>query len=358
MFHCNGWTYTWAVTAAGGTHVCLRRVDPALIFPAIREHQRYASLRRADRAQHAGARAGRGEARVRPRRRRRDRRRGAAVGGDRGDGDDGLPRDASLRPHRVLRPGDAVRVAARLAQRCHRSERARLHGAAGRADADAGAGCTVADPATDVPVPRDGATLGEAHAPRQHGDEGLSQECDGDARRVRATAGSTPAISRCWHPDGYVEIKDRAKDIIISGGENVSSLEVEECLYRHPQVMEAAVVARPDREVGRDAVRVRDTQARRDRSDASRHHRLVPRASRALQGAAHRRVRTAAEDVDRQDPEVRAARASEGRGRAIASQGPKGASPSDRERPTIGQLIRHGQCGGRAHDRPRVAPRA
>ena len=50
-----------------------------------------------------------------------------------------------------------------------------------------------------------------------------------------------------WHPDGYVEVKDRSKDIIISGGENISSLEVEEVLYRHPQVMEAAVVARPTR---------------------------------------------------------------------------------------------------------------
>ena len=49
-----------------------------------------------------------------------------------------------------------------------------------------------------------------------------------------------------WHPDGYVEIKDRSKDIIISGGENISSLEIEEALYRHPAVMEAAVVARPD----------------------------------------------------------------------------------------------------------------
>jgi fatty-acyl-CoA synthase len=49
-----------------------------------------------------------------------------------------------------------------------------------------------------------------------------------------------------WHPDGYVEIKDRSKDIIITGGENVSSLEVEEVLYRHPAVMEAAVVAKPD----------------------------------------------------------------------------------------------------------------
>ena len=63
-------------------------------------------------------------------------------------------------------------------------------------------------------------------------------------------AGSTPAISRSWHPDGYVEIKDRSKDIIISGGENISSLEVEEMLYRHPAVMEAAVVAKPDAKWG------------------------------------------------------------------------------------------------------------
>ena len=53
-----------------------------------------------------------------------------------------------------------------------------------------------------------------------------------------------------WHPDGYIEVKDRSKDIIISGGENISSLEVEECLYRHPAVMEAAVVARPDEKWG------------------------------------------------------------------------------------------------------------
>jgi fatty-acyl-CoA synthase len=53
-----------------------------------------------------------------------------------------------------------------------------------------------------------------------------------------------------WHPDNTIEIKDRAKDVIISGGENISSLEIEECLYRHPQVMEAAVVARPDAKWG------------------------------------------------------------------------------------------------------------
>ena len=59
MFHCNGWTYTWAVTAVGGTHVCLRKVDPAVIFPLIERGGRHPSVRRADRAQHAGPRAGR-----------------------------------------------------------------------------------------------------------------------------------------------------------------------------------------------------------------------------------------------------------------------------------------------------------
>ena len=65
------------------------------------------------------------------------------------------------------------------------------------------------------------------------------------------------------HPDGYAEVKDRSKDIIISGGENISSLEVEEALYRHPAVMEAAVVAMPDADIRRATVRLRHAQAGR-----------------------------------------------------------------------------------------------
>ena len=114
------------------------------------------------------------------------------------------------------------------------------------------------------------------------------------------------------HPDGYVEIKDRSKDIIISGGENISSIEVEEVLYRHPQVMEAAVVAQARPDLGRDALRLRHAEARCRRGSAGRHHRLLPRQPGALQGAEARRVRPAAEDLDRQDPEIRAARAGEG----------------------------------------------
>jgi fatty-acyl-CoA synthase len=84
---------------------------------------------------------------------------------------------------------------------------------------------------------------------RQHGDEGLPPQ----------PAATDAAFAGGWfhtgdlgvmHPDGYIEVKDRAKDIVISGGENISSLEVEEVLYAHPQIMEAAVVAQPDEKWG------------------------------------------------------------------------------------------------------------
>jgi fatty-acyl-CoA synthase len=107
----------------------------------------------------------------------------------------------------------------------------------------------VADPATHVPVPRDGATLGEVML---RGNTLMK----GYLKNPRAT---DEAFREGWyhtgdlavrHRDGYMEVKDRSKDVIISGGENISSLEIEECLYRHPQVMEAAVVARPDAKWG------------------------------------------------------------------------------------------------------------
>ena len=124
MFHCNGWTYTWAVTAVGGTHVCLRKVDPAVIFPLIEDDGRDPSVRRADRAQHAGARAGRGEAPLRPHDRGRDRRCRAAQRRDRGHGADGLPRHPPLRPDRELRPGHGLRRAGRAGRSCRMGERA------------------------------------------------------------------------------------------------------------------------------------------------------------------------------------------------------------------------------------------
>jgi fatty-acyl-CoA synthase len=106
-------------------------------------------------------------------------------------------------------------------------------------------GLMVADPATLTPVPRDGATLGEVML---RGNTLMKGYLKNPGASEAAFAGGwfhTGDLA-VWHPDGYIEIKDRSKDVIISGGENISSLEVEEALYKHPAVMEAAVVARPD----------------------------------------------------------------------------------------------------------------
>ena len=110
-------------------------------------------------------------------------------------------------------------------------------------------GLMVADPATLRPVPRDGATLGEVML---RGNTLMKGYLKNPRATGAAFAGGwfhTGDLA-VWHPDGYIEIKDRSKDVIISGGENISSLEVEEALYRHPAVMEAAVVARPDERWG------------------------------------------------------------------------------------------------------------
>ena len=109
-------------------------------------------------------------------------------------------------------------------------------------------------------------------------------------------------------PDGYVKIKDRVKDVIISGGENISSLEVEDVLYRHPAVLAAAVVAQPDPKWGETPCAFVELKPGATATEAEliEHCRS---ASRALQGAEAGRLRRAAEDVDRQDPEVPAARA-------------------------------------------------
>ena len=80
------------------------------------------------------------------------------------------------------------------------------------------------------------------------------------------------------HPDGYIQLKDRSKDIIISGGENISSIEVEDALYKHPAVQAAAVVAKPDEKWGETPVRLRRAEARTG-DDDRRSHRLVPQAT-------------------------------------------------------------------------------
>ena len=107
----------------------------------------------------------------------------------------------------------------------------------------------VADPETVQPVPADSETIGELMV---RGNTVMKGYLKNPSATGEAMAGGwfhTGDLG-VMHPDGYVEVKDRSKDIIISGGENISSLEVEEVLYKHPDVMEAAVVARPDEKWG------------------------------------------------------------------------------------------------------------
>ena len=140
-------------------------------------------------------------------------------------------------------------------------------------------GLAVMDPETMTPVPADGETMGEIMF---RGNITMK----GYLKNPRATEA---AFAGGWfhsgdlavmHPDGYLKIKDRSKDIIISGGENISSLEVEDVLYRHPAARRRGR-RQAGPEVGRDAVRVRRAQARR-RRHGIRDHQLLPRPSRPL----------------------------------------------------------------------------
>jgi fatty-acyl-CoA synthase len=243
MFHCNGWTYTWAVTAAGGTHVCLRRVDPAQVFTAIRDH-RVTHLCGApivlNMLVHAPA-----EAKI-----RFEHVVEVATGG-------AAPPSAVIEAMEKMgfrvthlyglteSYGPATLCAAQESWReLALSDRARKMARQG-VPMPALAQLIVADPETHMPVPCDGTTLGEVMLRGNTVMKGYLRNEAATVAAFRAGWFHTGDLA-VWHPDHYIEIKDRAKDIIISGGENISSLEVEECLYRHPQVMEAAVVARPD----------------------------------------------------------------------------------------------------------------
>jgi fatty-acyl-CoA synthase len=103
----------------------------------------------------------------------------------------------------------------------------------------------VADSGTAAAVPRDGTTLGEVMLRGNTIMKGYFKNSIATAAAFANGWYRTGDLA-VWHADNYIEVKDRLKDIIITGGENVSSLEIEECLYRHPNVMEAAVVARAD----------------------------------------------------------------------------------------------------------------
>ena len=247
MFHCNGWTFTWAVTLQAGTHVCLRRVEPGPVFAAIAEH-RVTHLCGAPIVMNMIANA------PEEARRRFDHRVQAMTGG-------AAPPAAVLQ--RLADQGIHMIHLYGLTE-CYGpatvcawqegwdalsgDEQARMQARQGVRYPTLEAALVI-DPATMQPVARDGVTIGEIMLRSNTVMKGY----------LRNPAATAEAFAGDWyhtgdlavmHEDGYCEVKDRAKDIIISGGENISSIEVESVLYRHPAVLEAAVVARPDAKWG------------------------------------------------------------------------------------------------------------
>jgi fatty-acyl-CoA synthase len=247
MFHCSGWTFTWGVTAAGSAHVCLRRIAPAEVFDTI--------FRRGvthlcgapivlNMLVHAPE---------------TDKRR--------------LPHTVDVITGGAAPPSAVIEGMEAMGFRVtHMYGTTECYGpatiSAWQADwpsltvgeraqrmSRQGVACLaldkviVADPKTLKPVRRDGKTLGEIMIRANTLMKGYLKNPKATRAALRGGYYRSGDLA-VWHPDNYIEIKDRAKDVIISGGENISSLEVEEALYRHPAVMEAAVVARPDAKWG------------------------------------------------------------------------------------------------------------
>ncbi len=251
MFHCNGWCFPWTVAMLGGTHVCLRRVEAKAILDAMREHgvdhycaapivhnllvtappELRAGIGQKVRGMVAGA--------APP---------AAMIEGMAKIGFDithvyGLTEVYGPAAVAVKRDGWASESL---------SEQTRLNGRQGVRYV-LQEGMTVLDPKTMHEVPADGQTMGEIMFRGNITMRGYLKNPKSTAAAFEGGWFHTGDLA-VMEPDRYVKIKDRSKDIIISGGENISSIEVEDALYRHPAVMACAVVARPDPKWGETPV--------------------------------------------------------------------------------------------------------
>ena len=243
MFHCNGWCFPWTVAARAGVNVCLRKVEAEAIIDAIQAHGVthycaapivHALLVNAPEVMKRGLRRG-VKAMVA----------GAAPPASMIEGMERLGFDLTHVYGLTETYGPATVCAKDQAwDAMDIGERARLNARQGvryHLQRDA----RVLDPVTMQPVPLDGETMGEIMF---RGNITMKGYLKNPQATLEAFAGGwfhTGDLA-VQYPDGYIKIKDRSKDIIISGGENISSIEVEDVLYRHPDVLAAAVVAKPD----------------------------------------------------------------------------------------------------------------
>lgn len=251
MFHCNGWCFPWTVAMLGGTHVCLRRVDAAAILGAMREHgvDHYCAapivhslIYNAPEAQRAGiTQAVRGMVA------------GAAPPAAMIEGMAKIGFDIT-HVYGLTEVYGPAAVAVKRASWAGESlsDQTRLNGRQGVRYV-LQEGMTVRHPETLAEVPADGQTMGEIMFRGNIVMKGY----------LKNPAATDKAFEGGWFHTGdlavlerdrYVKIKDRSKDVIISGGENISSIEVEDALYRHPAVTACAVVARPDPKWGETPV--------------------------------------------------------------------------------------------------------
>ena len=247
MFHCNGWCFPWTMAANAGINVCLRKVDPALIYELIRRPKVthmcgapivYGMLINAPDGLRAGIEhsvSGLIAGAAPP---------AAIIEGAEKIGFDithvyGLTETYGPASVCAKHPEwDALPIDRRAERNGRQGVRYHMQEA-----------ITVLDPVTMEPVPADGETMGEIMF---RGNLVMKGYLKNEKATQESFAGGwfhTGDLA-VLHPDGYVKIKDRSKDVIISGGENISSLEVEEVLYRHPAVLTAAVVAKPDEKWG------------------------------------------------------------------------------------------------------------
>jgi fatty-acyl-CoA synthase len=244
MFHCNGWTFPWAVTAVSGTHVCLRKVEPPRIWELFEDEgiTHYCAAPTVQIGIVNEEAAHRLETPIT-----------AAIAGAAPSPTllSGLI-ELNIRPMHIYGLTETYGPMTTSGihpewEELNMDERARLM-------ARQGQGYTTADLVRVVDenmndVERDGETMGEIV---MHGNMVAKGYFENEEATQEAFEGGWyhSGDVAVWHPDGYIEIRDRDKDIIISGGENISTIEVEQAVARHPAVMEAAVVAIPDEKWG------------------------------------------------------------------------------------------------------------
>ena len=243
MFHCNGWTFPWTMAANAGTNVCLRRVEAQKIFELIKSERVthycgapvvHSMLINAPDEMRKGI-AHKVHAMVAA----------AAPPAAMIEGMERLGFDIT-HVYGLTEVYGPATVCAKQPEweALDIAERTRLNGRQGvRYLMEEGV--SVMDPETMAPVPADGETMGEIMFRGNITMKGYLKNPQATQEAFRGGWFHSGDLA-VMQPDGYVKIKDRSKDIIISGGENISSLEVEDVLYRHPAVLAAAVVARPD----------------------------------------------------------------------------------------------------------------